>query len=112
MGRKLIKRVERVINGIPMEIELVIDLDEPERNRFEFEGRRYCWIIRKTKQIEESSPLILYDAFTEEITHPKAYRPIYRDHEILVFKEELTQDEIKDLERKLGKKIRRRLLPF
>jgi len=106
MGRKKIEHVERSINGVPMDIELAIDLDHPERNRFEFEDEKYCWIIRTP--VPEPEPTVYrYEAYTKKIEHPKRARPIYKDHEILEFTEELTPTEIKDLEAKLRKTLQK-----
>ena len=49
-------RVEREIDGVLMNVELAKDLDDPERNRFEFEDEKYCWIIRALKPKEEPTP--------------------------------------------------------
>lgn len=59
MRKKTIKQVKKEIEGILCNIELAIDKD-PSRNRFEFEGEKYCWIIRTPEQVEEppSPPVI------------------------------------------------------
>ena len=101
---KKIEKVERFIEGIPTLIELATDLEVPERNRFEFEDNKYCWIIRTPKPTPEPT-VYEYKAFTKKIEHPKRARPIYKDYEILEFMEELTSTEIENLEFELGKMI-------
>lgn len=48
-----------------------------------------------------------YEAFTKKITHPKRDAPIYVGYEVLEFNEELTAQEISDLEAQLGKTVKK-----
>jgi len=52
-------------------------------------------------------PRYLYQLYDEVIDHPKARRPIVLGGQTITFDEELTPDEIRELERRTGKKIRK-----
>lgn len=49
---KTIRKVTREIADITYNIELATDKD-PSRNRFMFEGDKYCWIIRTPEPVEK-----------------------------------------------------------
>jgi len=52
-------------------------------------------------------PRYRYELYSDEFTHPKARAPIRINQQTLVFDEELTPDEIRDLEARTGKKVRK-----
>lgn len=67
------------------------------------------WIDMKQELIDEGFLLAIYqyEAFSKEIIHPKKDTPLYVGYEVLEFSQELTQQDIEDLETQLGKIVRR-----
>jgi len=62
--------------------------------------------------IDSSNPIqppavYRYEAFAKEITHPKQNTPIYVNYEVLEFSQELTTEEITNLQTQLGKILRK-----
>lgn len=57
--------------------------------------------------LEPAPEIYRYEAFVKEISHPKKGTPIYVGYEELEFNQELTTQEINDLEKELGKTVRK-----
>lgn len=81
-------------------IKTVVEHDGKRWNRTELPSGAVI-----ESEIVEKTIKYRYEAYTKEIIHPKLRAPIYRDYEVLEFKEELTPTEIGNLEAELEKTI-------
>jgi len=74
----------------------------------EEERREYPWMSTfQEEAVLPPSPTYPYELYDEIIDHPKSRVPILLGREVINFDEELTPDEIKELEAKAGKKVRK-----
>jgi len=74
----------------------------------EIKDKAWMEVARDERQPLPPPPTVhTYEIYNEEILHPKSRVPIVLGRELINFTEELTPSEIRDLETKTGKKVRK-----